>query len=901
MSARSLSKPLKLTLAYAAAGIAWVFVTEVLLESAVEDLYRSIAFDAFKEFLFIGITAGLLYVWARRFYSGTIEETEALTLARVRAEQTRRMYATVTAVNHRIIRPTDTVALCQAICDALLEPGGFCAAWIGRSNSAESVTVSIAHAGPPPPSAITAAELAVDPDLARVVDTLRLGRPVSLQQLGPRAGELASMRQRCGAKSLAAIPFRPAGSAPMALIVYSDAAGYFTPDILGMLNELTADLEFGIEALAEKDLRAAAEAALRSSEERYRLVAENSQDVIWVIGFDATLQYVSPAIERLLGYTPAQCFKLRPSEIFTPDSIGAFDDLLRETREAVERNQPISTRLLEVQQRRADGSTVWTEMRVSEFHDANGRLTGLLGVTRDITQRRVIDQALASEVARYRALMDVSVDAIHLLDGDGRLIEANDTFLRQRGFSRSDIGQLCLEDWTIDPGDDLRRRLSQIGVRPVRVETRHRRRNGSTFDVEVVTVALELHGRRVTCASARDITERKDFEKRLLRAQRLESVGLIASGIAHDLNNVLTPILLSTGLLEMRYRSPEDAQLLKPIEAAARRGSSIVQQILTFSRGAEGQRLAIEPKILLKELSSIIRETFPRNIVHKLEIAADARPVVGDPTQLHQVFLNLALNARDAMPQGGTLTIGARNHHITAEDLLRIPSAVEGEYVCISVVDTGTGITPDVLDHLFEPFFTTKPRGRGTGLGLSTVHGLVRGHGGFVDVSSQLGHGSEFRVFLPSAGPESTPAPAAGANSHRKIGQGEHVLVVDDELAILTVLSSVLRRAGFTVHTAADGAEALQELELRPTDIRVVITDIMMPKFDGIRLTSEVRQRYPKLPVIAMSGMISPTSDDESREQLRALGVTTVLDKPYGEPELLDAIAAALKATNAPA
>jgi PAS domain S-box-containing protein len=669
-----------------------------------------------------------------------------------------RMYATLSAINRRLIRPTSRIALCQSICDTVIDPGGFCGVWVGAQNAAGTAVTILADAGLRPPPEIRVGPEADDDDSKRLTDVITTRRPAICQDLARQTGTGSALHADCGARSCAAFPFRPAHEQPMVLAVYSPEPDYFTPETVGLLTQLAADLEYGIEAIDERERREAAEAAL------------------------------------------------------------------------------------------------------------------------------------ASEINRYRALLDVSVDGVHIITLDGELLDANDTFLRQLGYARAEANGLAVWNWNSELSrPEATMRLAQLGRNPVRIETRHRRKDGSTFDVEVVMVAVELHGRRAVCASARDITERKDFEKRFLRAQRLESVGLIASGIAHDLNNVLTPILLSTGLLELRYPAAADRALLAAIEAAARRGSNVVQQILTFARGADGQRVCVEPKVLLNELSHLIRETFPRNIHHRLEIGPDARPLRGDPTQLHQVFLNLAVNARDAMPEGGTLVIAVSNQEVDQNMARRIPSARPGRYVCISVSDTGTGMTAEVLDHLFEPFFTTKPRGRGTGLGLSTVHGLVRSHGGFIEVTSRPQQGSQFRVHLPAATRSAAPTVTLPAPRAR-LGHGEHVLIVDDEPAIVSIAASVLERHGFVALTAADGEEALTQFERHRGRVAVVITDVMMPRSDGVKVAMEVRSRWPGVPVIAMSGIVSSGTDDDNRQRLRAAGVTRILDKPCSESELLQAI-----------
>jgi two-component system, cell cycle sensor histidine kinase and response regulator CckA len=882
--------PFKLALTYAVIAAVWILLSDqitAVFAGALAGWVQSV-----KGMVFVGFTAALLYVWSRRFQSVVEKQNRALRIAHQHSEGTRRLYATLSAVNRRIIQPTTADALRFSFCESLIDPGGFRCVWIG---AIEAQTVRrVAFAGGQPPEETSLSSTDQDDSTSVLLEAVRSNSPATRQDLRRCNRPLCPLATSCDAKACIAIPFQRNATQSMVLLVFAGEVDAFTAEAVTMLDELIGDLEHGLQIIAEREHHAAMEAALRTSEERYRLVAENSQDVIWILSPEGKIRYISPSIQRLLGYTPAQMMELDFNRYFTAAAHQRVTHELEAMRRERSEHGHIRSRLLELEQIRADGTTVWTEVHTTELNDDAGRWIGLLGDTRDITERRAAAQALASEISRCRALLDASMDGIHITDPTGRLIDANEIFLRERGFTRETIASLHIANWDAKLSrSEIRTRLATIEAEPTLFETLHRRSDGTTFPVEIWAKRVTMGSRTVFYCTARDVTERKGLEQRLLRAQRLESVGLIASGIAHDLNNVLTPILLSTGLLEMRYGAPEDRALLDPIEAAARRGSNIVQQILTFARGAEGQRVAITPKLLLKELSTLIRETFPRNITHRLEIAADARSLTGDPTQLHQVFLNLAVNARDAMPEGGMLTISVHNRAISEDDLRTMPTAKAGEYVCITIADTGTGMMPDVLDHLFEPFFTTKPRGRGTGLGLSTVHGLVRSHGGFVDVNSRLGHGSEFRVFLPAAD-TAAAAPAAAAPKPRQIGHGEYILVADDEPAILTVAESVLRRHGFVVLLAADGKEALAQFDQHAAKIAVVLTDVMMPNFDGVRLAAEVRRRNATVPIIAMSGLVAPTPGEDGRQQLRALGVTTIIDKPYGEGELLRGIEAAL-------
>jgi len=387
-----------------------------------------------------------------------------------------------------------------------------------------------------------------------------------------------------------------------------------------------------------------------------------------------------------------------------------------------------------------------------------------------------------------------------------------------------------------------------------------------------------------------DITEQKSLENQLARAQRLESIGMLASGIAHDLNNIFAPILLSIELLKMKYPTSDAKKMLELIETAGQRGAGIVRQVLTFARGIDGERAVIQPKYLLKELAQILGQTLPREITVQSELARDLSTVCGDTNQLHQVILNLAINARDAMPHGGTLTLKACDVAVDAAWVSRNPMLKPGPYVALGVADSGTGIAPEVLENMFDPFFTTKPRGKGTGLGLSTVYGIVRSHGGVVEVKTQLGRGTEFTVLLPaSSKPEvrhdSNPPMAAPFT-----GAGRRVLVVDDEESIRLVILHTLQRHGFVVEVAVDGAEALAIFRAHPGRFVAVLTDMMMPNMNGAELAREIRRLSPGLPIVAMTGISSVHSIGSMETILRALGIQTILQKPCTETELLAAL-----------
>lgn len=379
-----------------------------------------------------------------------------------------------------------------------------------------------------------------------------------------------------------------------------------------------------------------------------------------------------------------------------------------------------------------------------------------------------------------------------------------------------------------------------------------------------------------------DITEKKQLEAQFLRAQRLESLGTLASGIAHDLNNILSPILIGAQLLPLRFPdlNQQTRQILKTLETSAQRGAGLVKQILSFARGVEGKRVCLQMNHLLLEIEKIIQQTLPKSInIHK-DISSDLWMTSGDATQMHQVFMNLCVNARDAMPHGGTLQITAENLFIDEQYARMHLDANVGPYVLVTVTDTGTGIPPDILHRIFDPFFTTKEVGKGTGLGLSAVLGIVKSHGGFVDVQSEVNQGSTFKVYLPAN--QSTVVPTDD-NVELLSGQQELILVVDDEAAICETLKTTLEIYNYEVLTASDGIEAISILAEYQDKIQGVLIDIMMPSIDGLSLIPLLRQFNPSVYVVAMSGLNST----EAALQAERLGCQGFLPKPFTTRELL--------------
>ncbi|MCC5606176.1 response regulator [Nostoc sp. CHAB 5834] len=380
-----------------------------------------------------------------------------------------------------------------------------------------------------------------------------------------------------------------------------------------------------------------------------------------------------------------------------------------------------------------------------------------------------------------------------------------------------------------------------------------------------------------------DITQKKQLEAQFLRAQRLESIGTLASGIAHDLNNILAPIMMTAQLFEAQVHDERSRRLLQILITNAKRGATLVKQVLSFTRGIEGDRTILQLKHLIVEIQQIIKETFPKSIEVSIQIPQNLWTVCGDATQLHQVLMNLCVNARDAMPNGGTLKILAENLLIDENYAKMHIDAKVGHHIVITVSDGGIGIQTEILDRIFEPFFTTKELGKGTGLGLSTVLGIIKSHGGFIDVVSVQGKGSQFKVYLPAQeAMETIEEQEEGLPS----GQGELILIVDDEAAIRDVTKTSLESHNYKAITASDGIEAIALYAEHRDEISLVLTDMVMPSMDGITTIRTLRKINPDIKIIAVSGL---TSQDKVNTAY-GMGIKAFLSKPYTASQLLQTI-----------
>jgi PAS domain S-box-containing protein len=510
----------------------------------------------------------------------------------------------------------------------------------------------------------------------------------------------------------------------------------------------------------------------------------------------------------------------------------------------------------------------------------------------ELTREAARRLKLEAQFREQASLLDKARDAIMVRDLDHRITYWNKSAERLYGWTAAEaLGRSAVELLHKDPAAFARAWGVVMSTGEWMGELQNTSREGRELIVEGHwTLVRDSEGRpQSVLAINTDVTEKKQIEAQFLRSQRMESVGRLSSGIAHDLNNILTPILLSAYMLRQEVSPDEMEKSLSTIETSTQRGADLIKQLLTFGRGSGGAGAVIQPDSLVQEVVKIVEGTFPKNITIAFRAQKDGWPVTGDATQLHQVLLNLCVNARDAMTEGGALSLSTENVRLDESNAAMSPEAKAGPYVLLRVSDTGEGIPPHIVDRIFDPFFTTKENGKGTGLGLSTVLGIVRNHRGFVCLRSREGDGTTFDVYLPAA-PGAVEATIAAALPAAPKGCGETILVVDDEPGIRDVTEKTLRAHGYSVLTAADGTEGIALYCQRHSEIKAVLTDVMMPCMDGMTMARILKGINPSLRIVASSGIGSAGNREEKVRELHAMGVKTFLTKPYTADVILTAI-----------
>lgn len=508
--------------------------------------------------------------------------------------------------------------------------------------------------------------------------------------------------------------------------------------------------------------------------------------------------------------------------------------------------------------------------------------SGLRMLAKEVSERKQAEEQIRAQ----STLLDQSQDAICVLDTNDHIQFWNKSAEQLYGWTCEEVQGRAADSFLYEalaPYLSARQQVTQTGE--WHGELHQVTKSGKELLVESRwTLVRDLAGQpKSILITNTDITDKKQFETQLLRSQRMESLGTLAGGIAHDLNNVLAPILMSIQLLQRKLPDAQSQQWLTILETSTRRGADLIKQVLSFARGIEGERVPLQVHDLIQEVLQIARGTFPPCINLVTEVPSELWTVAGDITQLHQVLINLCVNARDAMPDGGLLQITASNLWIDAAFARMHLDAKVGPYVMLSITDTGVGIPSKIIDRIFEPFFTTKVVGQGTGLGLATVLGIIKSHGGFVTVKSKVGVGTDFRVYLPAITVTAAPTVPETVVSH---GQGELLLVVDDEPAVREITKTSLEAYDYQVMTAKDGVEAIALYAQHYPEIKAVIMDMMMPGIDGVTTTRTLQKINSQVKVLAVSGL---TASDQLTEAT-SYGAKLFLSKPYTSQELLQTV-----------
>jgi PAS domain S-box-containing protein len=631
--------------------------------------------------------------------------------------------------------------------------------------------------------------------------------------------------------------------------------------------------------------RKEAEGALRQSEERYRRLFECNPSPMWVYDLE-TLSFlaVNDSAVGHYGYSQDEFLAMTIKDIRPAEDVSAVMD---------DRPQGSGTddldNLTQWRHCKKDGALIDVEITSHQLLWLGRRAK--LVLINDITERKRAEDRLRQQAR----LLDLAHDAIMVRDMEDRVEFWNHGAEELYGWTAAEAqgrkaSAFLYQD---EPASTAAARAAVIGNGKWTGECKHNCKDGGTITVRSrwTLVRDELAAPKSILIINTDVTEQKNLETHLLRAQRLESMGTLASGVAHDLNNILTPILMCAEVLKGKPLQEDLPALISMIEESARRGANVVKQVLTFAGGIEGERVAIKTSHLIQEMIEIAQKTFPKIIEILGRYPDDLWSIEGDPTQLHQVLLNLSLNARDAMPNGGSLTLGAENFNVDENYASMMPGAKPGPHVMLRVSDTGGGMPRAMIDKIFDPFFTTKEVGKGTGLGLSTTLGIVKSHSGFISVYSEPGKGTTFKVFLPAAAIQEELAQSKTSIAPIQ-GNGELILVVDDEPNILGITRMILEKHKYDVVSANDGPEALAIFAQQMKSISVVLTDLSMPYMDGVALVRSLKKMRPDLSIVASTGQ----GEQAGVAELQSLGVKNFLTKPYDVPKLLRTVHDALEA-----
>ncbi len=717
--------------------------------------------------------------------------------------------------------------------------------------------------------------------------------PNKLQELFPLDMDF----RKLGLQAYAGFPLNDSRGRPLGLISVVSRSQLpdrqFTEAILKI---------FAARAASEIE-RHRADEALRNSEAGYRAIFEASNDAIFIHDWDSgAIVDVNPRACAAYGYSREELLKARVADL----SSGIPPYTAADAARYITAAKAGTPQRFEWQRRNRDGSLHWDEVSLAPAMIAGHRR--LLAITRDITERKAAEERLRAGEEQYRAIFNASVDGLMLKDAKHQIVDVNEAFLRMQGYRREElIGRQLAEFIPAELQARCNALLPEIlAGEPCHIQAQTYRRDGTMMDVEIHGVPMQYLGRPHALIIMRDITERERAEQernrlgaQLRQAQKMEAIGHLTGGIAHDFNNILTTIMGYVVLAaerQVQFGDPRMAKYLEQAHLACQRARDLIQQMLTFSRGQRGEPRPLTLPPLVKESVKLLRSSLPATVELHTALDREVPAVMLDPVQLEQILLNLCINARDAMAGTGTIQVAIRHPRQAEIECTSCHQRVLGDWVELAVEDTGPGIPDGILERIFEPFFSTKEVGKGSGMGLSTVHGIVHDHGGHVVVERAPGRGARFRVLFPSLGPSHKAQPTAhGESSGPRGGPATvagRVLVVDDEEMVGDFMRDLLEGRGLEVTVTRNPEDALASIRRDPNAFDLVITDQTMPRLTGLVLAREISKLSSGLPVILYTGYGEGIDDRE----LGAAGVRALARKPVEPDALLELVATHLPA-----
>jgi PAS domain S-box-containing protein len=635
----------------------------------------------------------------------------------------------------------------------------------------------------------------------------------------------------------------------------------------------------------EIDKRTRTEAALRESEAKYKDLYEHAPDMHFSINLGTTkITACNKTVTRTLGYKKEEIIGRSCLDVYTPDSA---DHMRTVVLPAFSRTGTIENEELKL--RKKDGSIIDVNLRATAVYDEQERICYSRSVWRDITLRKQLD----NQIRLMQHWIENSVDLFFWVREDATLLYANKAACDYLGYSHKELCNLKMGDIDIDLPLDawpkVAKKLKERGSHCF--ESHLRNRSGQIFPVEITANVLKFEGKTHFFAYARDISDRVDaenkrnaLENQLRQAYKMEAIGTLAAGIAHDFNNILSAIVGYTQLLQLSM--PEDDTALShtnEILKAGNRAKELVKQISTFSRQSEQGLKPVSVVTIVKEALKLLRASLPATIEIKPDLKSESL-VMGDPTQIHQILMNLCTNAGHAMQaKGGILGVCLQEMLLESDIAYQYPDLKPGSYLKLTVSDTGHGMPRGVMDQIFNPFFTTKEKGEGTGMGLAVVHGIVKNYSGAIRVTSAPGKGSSFDVFIPTIESDST----AGENIEGAIcGGTENILVVDDEPALVEIGAHLLEGLGYQVVSRTSSVEALNLFRSQSEKFDLVITDMTMPHMTGEKLAEELAGIRKDIPIILCTGFSHGITDEKAAK----IGIKGILMKPIIRSELAEIV-----------